>query len=58
MRKESNMKNELELCVPCAEKLKEGYDVKKAKSGVNKKVTCAACGKRRYGAVYEVTGKK
>ena len=52
------MKNELELCVPCAEKLKEGYDVKKVKVGINRKVTCAACGKRRYGAVYEVTGKE
>lgn len=50
--------NELELCVPCAEKLKEGYDVKKIRSGVGQKVTCAGCGKRRYGGVYEVKGKE
>ena len=49
---------ELELCVPCAELLKEGYTVKKLKSGVNKKVTCENCGRRRFGAVYAVEKQK
>lgn len=49
---------QMELCVPCAEKMREGYTLRTVKIGVNQKVTCAGCGRRRYGAHYEVEKKE
>lgn len=50
---------EKNLCVPCAEKLKAaGYTVKEKARGANQKVECAGCGRRRFGAAYEVTPPK
>lgn len=46
-----------DLCVPCAAKLSIGYAVRKVAGGADQKVTCAECGRRRYGGTYEV-GKK
>lgn len=46
----------LELCRPCAEKLKEAYTVKPA-GGIAKKITCQQCGKRRYGVIYQIEKK-
>ena len=45
-----------EMCVPCAIKLAETKDVKKI-AHRREKITCSECGRRRYGAEYEV-GKK
>lgn len=52
------MAKSMELCVPCAEKMKEVYDIKKEKRGVNMKVFCICCQKMRYGSVYQVVVKK
>lgn len=46
----------LELCWPCAEKLKEAYTVKPA-GGIAKKIDCQQCGKRRYGVTYQIEKK-
>lgn len=46
----------LELCRPCAEKLKEAYTVKPA-GGIAKKIDCQQCGKRRYGVTYQIEKK-
>ena len=54
-RREGVMKK-LELCRPCAEKLKEAYTVKPA-GGIAKKITCQQCGKRRYGVTYQIEKK-
>lgn len=44
----------LELCHPCALKLiSGGVRIKKTESRADNKITCAECGRRRYGAVYE-----
>ena len=44
------------LCKPCAIALeKKGKTVKPA-SGRCEKITCAECGRRRFGITYEVTG--
>lgn len=45
-----------ELCVPCAIKLAETKDVKLA-AHHRDKITCAECGRRRYGNEYEI-GRK
>lgn len=45
------------LCVPCAEKMKSGYTVTRKVRSKDEKVSCALCGRRRYGATYEITRK-
>ena len=47
----------LKLCKPCS--LGEVADGKKVKQlpGRTDKITCAKCGRRRFGAEYEVTEK-
>ena len=52
------MRGELDLCVPCSVKLGEAYDVRKIAGGVDHKVKCAECGRRRYGGTYQVGAKK
>lgn len=48
-----------ELCVPCAMGMRaQGFSVRPTRRGVNQKVTCERCGKRRYGGVYELGGVK
>lgn len=45
------------LCRPCAAELEQrGKTVKSAGEG-SRKITCAQCGRRRFGAAYEVTGR-
>lgn len=45
----------MELCGACAAKLKdEGLIVQKVRRGVDQKVSCEKCGKRRYGGPYDV----
>lgn len=49
---------EREVCTPCIEKLKEaGHVAVLMTRGINQKVTCSVCGKRRYGGVYRVSKK-
>lgn len=43
-----------DLCLPCAIKLGAVYSVKKVSGGVDNKIICAECGRRRYGATYEI----
>lgn len=46
------------LCKPCSLGLEaDGKRVKQV-AGRSKKITCAQCGRRRYGTIYEVTDKK
>lgn len=52
------MKKELELCYPCCVKLGDHFTLKKVREVVDKKITCAECRRRRFGAVYEVLGKE
>lgn len=46
-----------ELCRPCACALEResGKRLQVVRQGVDQKVTCARCGRRRYGAVYEAS---
>lgn len=46
------MPKEIELCTPCAEKMKDGYRLQQLPRPVNNKITCSMCGKRRFGATY------
>jgi len=46
-----------DMCRPCAEAAKAENSVKAVSTGVNKKITCAVCGRRRFGATYEVSRK-
>lgn len=46
-----------DLCGACAEMLREGYDLKRVAGGVDNKITCAHCGRRRYGATYTMEKK-
>ncbi len=48
----------MELCGACAAMLLEQAEVKKVGGGIDNKVTCSKCGRRRYGATYEVGRKK
>lgn len=52
------MNKRYELCGVCAEQMKEGYALKKIGGGVDNKVTCSNCGRRRYGATYELAHKE
>ena len=49
------MPKEIELCTPCAEKMKEGYRLQQLPRPANNKVNCGLCGKRRFGATYIAT---
>lgn len=48
----------MELCRPCACALEQESRkrLQVVRQGVDQKVTCARCGRRRYGAVYEYGG--
>lgn len=45
------------LCSRCAAVLAQGYIVKRVAGGVDNKVTCEQCGKRRYGGEFEIWRK-
>lgn len=47
-----------DLCGRCAAELREAYTLVKLQGGVNQKITCAHCGKRRYGATYRLEPRK
>lgn len=47
----------MELCRPCAEARRQrGERLALAYHGVNEKITCADCQRRRYGAKYITEG--
>lgn len=48
----------LDLCGACAAKLGEAYSLRKIAGGVDNKVVCSNCGRRRYGGTYEVGAKR
>lgn len=45
------------LCKPCAVYLKERGKTVTPLSGRSGKITCDACGRRRFGISYNVTGR-
>lgn len=45
------------LCRPCAAELEQRGKTVKSVGGRSEKITCDACGRRRYGTEYEVTGR-
>lgn len=46
-----------ELCKPCAIALAGRGKTLKPAGGRCEKITCAECGRRRFGYAYEVTGR-
>ena len=44
------------MCCPCAEGAKDSYSIRTL-PGRSEKITCAICGRRRYGSKYEVRRK-
>lgn len=46
-----------DLCPGCAYALRESYDLKQLPGPTPAKIICAHCGKRTYGAHYELTKK-
>jgi len=44
------------LCKPCAKALEAGGKTVKPAGGRCEKITCAECGRRRFGILYDVTG--
>lgn len=44
------------MCKPCAIALEEKGKTVKPAGGRCEKITCAECGRRRFGIAYEVTG--
>lgn len=45
------------LCKPCAVSLADRGKTVKPAGGRCEKITCAECGRRRFGVAYEVTGR-
>ncbi len=47
------------FCLPCFLELKKAgkHDIKRVGGGVNMKITCWRCKRRRYGAEYEISRK-
>jgi hypothetical protein len=52
------MDKKYNLCGKCAAMLSEGYILKRVSGGVDNKITCGNCGKRRYGSTYTLEKKK
>ncbi len=44
------------LCKPCAKALEAKGKTVKPAGGRCEKITCAECGRRRFGVLYDVTG--
>ena len=43
----------MDICTPCAKQIEHGKK-KLIKRGIDNKITCGVCGRRRYGATYSV----
>lgn len=52
------MAKTIDLCTPCAAVIGEGYTLKVIRRGVNNKITCGHCNRRRFGATYEIEPKR
>jgi len=48
----------VDLCKPCAVIRGMSQKLKQVHYGVDNKITCADCGRRRYGATYEVVASE
>lgn len=48
---------ELQLCGTCLALYKESYKCTKVAGGVDNKITCDHCKKRRYGGTYAIERK-
>ena len=53
----SGANNTRDLCRRCAEEMKHTHKLCHVKGGVDFKITCSCCGRRRYGATYELVKK-
>ena len=47
----------LDLCGACLAAVRAEHNIKLLTRGVGNKITCAKCGRRRYGGTYEVTAR-
>lgn len=47
----------LDLCRPCMEAKKKTHKLSRVAGGKDNKITCAICGRRRYGYTYEARRK-
>lgn len=45
----------MQLCRPCAMGMLADNKKLKQESGRSEKITCAKCGRRRFGVTYEIT---
>ena len=52
------MRKQVKLCGKCAALLTDVGTVRRISQGVNEKISCEQCGKRRYGGTYEVETKR
>lgn len=51
--------NTIDLCKPCVAEMKRaGKVIRLVAEPINYKCTCFWCGKRRYGATYEILKKE
>lgn len=46
-----------DLCGACLAQVRADHAIKLLTRGVGNKITCAKCGRRRYGGTYEVTAR-
>ena len=48
-----------QFCLPCFLEIKKAgkHDIERVRGGVNMKITCWRCKRRRYGAEYEISRK-
>lgn len=53
----ANNNNLLDLCRPCMEAMKRAFPLVQVGAGINRKITCRNCGRRRYGGAYKITTK-
>lgn len=48
----------LDLCGACLAAVRAEHEIKLLTRGVDNKITCAHCGRRKYGGTYEVTKRE
>lgn len=48
----------IDLCLPCTTVLQDEFILKRVAGGIDNKITCARCRRRRYGATYEIEKRK
>ncbi len=50
--------NKADLCRECLELYKESFICKQLPAPVDNKITCSHCGRRRFGATYEIMKRR